>query len=293
MQTLCRAWAGRARGRPLARSGRFGPGRGAARDVHRGGQRRQGERGGRRRRARRRAPDGRGHPGRGGADARAACQGRRERREGQADAQQERPDSHPAGAASGRRRLQRLPLVGRARRHPRRAVRDRAGQPADRQARGPRADAPGPRDHRPEGHRGRPGEARRQAPRRPLLLDPARARVDQHRGQPPAAAPLRRRLERQGQADPGDPQGHRAVVRRRREPGRLPVHVRPRPAVAQEPARQRRRRRDHRRRRRRPEPQLRRDTGATTTRAPRPTRRTRPIAVRAPPRSPRRGRWRA
>ena len=40
------------------------------------------------------------------------------------------------------------------------------------------------------------------------------------------------------------------------EPGRLPVHVRQRAAVAQEPARQRRQRRDHDRRRRRPEPQL-------------------------------------
>ena len=48
------------------------------------------------------------------------------------------------------------------------------------------------------------------------------------------------------------------MVRRRRQPRRLPVHVRPRAAVAQEPARQRRRRPDRRRRRRRPEPQLQR-----------------------------------
>ena len=69
-----------------------------------------------------------------------------------------------------------------------------------------------------------------------------------------------------------------------RQPGRLPVHVRPRAAVAQEPARQQRRRADHRRRRRRPEPQLRRALGlrqrglvdadlrATTTAAPAPRR---------------------
>ena len=51
------------------------------------------------------------------------------------------------------------------------------------------------------------------------------------------------------------------MVRRRREPRRLPVHVRPRPAVAEEPPRQRRQRGDHRRRRRRPEPQLQRQLG--------------------------------
>ena len=48
---------------------------------------------------------------------------------------------------------------------------------------------------------------------------------------------------------------------RRGQPRRLPVHVRPRAAVAEEPARQRRRRPDHARRRRRPEPQLPRALG--------------------------------
>ena len=50
---------------------------------------------------------------------------------------------------------------------------------------------------------------------------------------------------------------HRVVVRARRQPRRLRLHLRARPAaVAQEPARQRRRRDHHRRRRRRPQPQL-------------------------------------
>ena len=51
------------------------------------------------------------------------------------------------------------------------------------------------------------------------------------------------------------------MVRPLREPGRLPVHLRRRAAVAQEPARQQRRRADHRRRRRRSQPQLRRALG--------------------------------
>ena len=75
---------------------------------------------------------------------------------------------------------------------------------------------------------------------------------------------------------------HRALVRARREPGRLRVHVRRRAAVAQEPARQQRRRPDHDRRRRRPEPQLSRTTSSTTRRAPRRSSRARPIAARPP-----------
>ena len=60
--------------------------------------------------------------------------------------------------------------------------------------------------------------------------------------------------------DPRDPRARRrdrAVVRAGRQPGRLRLDVRARPAaVAQEPARQQRRRPDRRRRRRRPQPQL-------------------------------------
>ncbi len=81
----------------------------------------------------------------------------------------------------------------------------------------------------------------------------------------------------------------RAVVRPGRQPGRLRLHLRARPAaVAQEPPRQRRRRHDHLGRRRRPQPQLRRPSGATTTRAPRPTPAARPTADPAPTPSPRR-----
>ena len=80
-----------------------------------------------------------GDQGRRGADAGAAREGRRERRAGQAEAQHEGTDGHRAGAPPGGRRLQRLALLGRAGRHPGRAVRHRERQPADRQARGPRA----------------------------------------------------------------------------------------------------------------------------------------------------------
>ena len=86
--------------------------------------------------------------------------------------------------------------------------------------------------------------------------------------------------------DQGPAQGDRALVRARRQPGRLPVHVRPRAAVAQEPARQQRRRRDHGRRRRRPEPQLLRTTSSTTRRAPPRSPRATPTAVPAPTSEP-------
>ena len=56
-------------------------------------------------------------------------------------------------------------------------------------------------------------------------------------------------------------QAARALVRPGRQPRRLPVHVRRRAPLAQEPARQRRRRPDHQPRRRRPEPQLPRALG--------------------------------
>ena len=91
-----------------------------------------------------------------------------------------------------------------------------------------------------------PRRPRRQPPGGSLQRDPARPRVDQHRGRSAAAALLHRQMARERQDDQAAAQGHRAVVRRRREPGRLPVHVRPRTAVAEEPARQQRRRPDHR-----------------------------------------------
>ena len=63
----------------------------------------------------------------------------------------------------------------------------RSTQSAAGQARRPRPHLPGPRDHRAEADPGRPRRARRLAPGGPLLLAPARPRVDQRRGQPPHA----------------------------------------------------------------------------------------------------------
>ncbi len=74
------------------------------------------------------------------------------------------------------------------------------------------------------------------------------------------------------------------------EPRRLPVHVRRRPAVAEEPARQRRRRRDHAASTASTPTATSRSTGTTTTRVRARSPRTRPTAAprRAP--SPRPGR---
>ncbi len=178
----------------------------------------------------------------------------------EAAARQAGPHAGRARGGAGGRRLHRLALVRREGRHSRRALLDRAPEPADREARGDRPHDPGPRDHRAEGDEGREDARRRRAAGRALHVDDPRARVDLHRGQPPAAPPLRGQL-RQERGDHEPRQHARAVVPDRREPGRLPVHVRPRTAVAQEPPRQRRRRSDHARRRRRPEPQLRRGLG--------------------------------
>ena len=76
----------------------------------------------------------------------------------------------------------------------------------------------------------------------------------------PGAALLRRQLQQERRRH--QPREHaRALVHAGREPGRLPVHVRRRAPLAEEPPRQRRRRPDHERRRRRPEPQLRHQLG--------------------------------
>ena len=106
------------------------------------------------------------------------------------------------------------------------------------------------------------GDARRIAAGRAVFVEPARARVDQPRGQPPPAAPLHRlaggRTTRRSGTCSRRTELWFVIVR---EPRRLPVHVRRRAAVAQEPARQQRRRADQRRRRRRSQPQLRRALG--------------------------------
>ena len=154
-----------------------------------------------------------------------------------------------------------LALLGPARRHPRRAGRNRSREPAARQARGPREDPSGTRPDRAEGHSGRPGRAGRITAGGPLLVEPARARMDQPRGEPAPAAALHPALAGERQGDQGPPQAHRAVVRHLGEPRWLPVLVRRRTSLAEEPARQQRRRADRHRRRRRSQPQLQRSLG--------------------------------
>ena len=156
--------------------------------------------------------------------------------------------------------------------------------PRRHQARQDRHDAQGPRDPRAEGHAGRARPARRQPAGGAVQRDPARPRVDRDGDRPPPDVPLHRGLGGRrpeiNEAAPVD----RAVVRPGHEPGRLPVHVRRRAAVAQEPARQRRRRR----RRRSPTASTRTattpSTSSTTRRAPRRSSRARPTAAR--PRRP-------
>ena len=149
-------------------------------------------------------------------------------------------------------------------------------------------DTPGSRADRAEGHAGRARGAGRLAPGGALLVEPARPRVDQPRGQPAPAAPLHRQLARERQGDQGSAQEHRAVVRHRPRTrtatstrsttsacgartcatttatGRSPSATASIPTATST------------------------STGATTTRARRRTRRTRPTAVPARPRSPRR-----
>ena len=126
-----------------------------------------------------------------------------------------------------------------------------------------------------------------------LQRHPARARVDRHRGRPPADEPLHRQVARQRPGGQEAAADDRALVHPRRQPGRLPVHVRPRAAVAQEPARQRRRRPDHRSATASTRTATSPTTGATTTRARRRSRPARPTAARRRRRSPRPRRWSA
>ena len=92
------------------------------------------------------------------------------------------------------------------------------------------------------------------------------------------------------EGDQRSPQEQRAVVRRRGQPRRLPVHVRHRAAVAEEPARQRQRRPDHAGRRRRSQPQLPRALRDTTRRVRRRRSAATPTVARRPDPSPRRRR---
>ena len=84
--------------------------------------------------------------------------------------------------------------------------------PAIVEARGDRPHAPGAGDHRAQGHQERKPARGRRATGGALHGHDPRARVDLHRGQPPAAAPLRRQLRQERRGD--EPRQHaRALVR--------------------------------------------------------------------------------
>ena len=192
---------------------------------------------------------------------RARC-GREPRDRARALPQRGRAHRPSARPRPGRRRVHRLARLRRHRRHPPVPLRLRRRPPPDREAGRDRDHAAGPRDHRGADHRveprpppGRQAPPRRALPRQargPLPGHHARARVDLDRGHPAADGVLRRQLADRAQAAPRA----RALVPAGRQPRRLPVHVRPRAPLAQEPARQRRRRPDHQPRRRRHQPQL-------------------------------------
>ena len=142
-----------------------------------------------------------------------------------------------------RRRHRRLPEVRRCRRpqggvHP-----DGAASSVDHQARHLRQDRQRPGHRRAQGQLGRDVQARRLQAVGALPRRPARARVD-HAGD---GRRLMHYFVDGYSTRPQAPQARRrarAVVRPGRQPGRLRLLVRARPAaVAQEPARQQRRRR--------------------------------------------------
>ena len=228
-------------------AGRLHPDRDAVRALGRLRPGRRGERpavGRGRARARRRARRGAGQQARG--------TGRRRR----AHAGQGWPDRPPVRRQAGGRGVQRLALVRRARRHPGPALCGGTQEPPAREAQGHRPHRPGSGDLGGQADPRRPRPAGRQPAGRALQLDPARSRVDLDRGQPPPDEQLHRQVAGQRQGGQEAAEVHRAVVRAGGQPRRLPVHVRPRAAVAQEPPRQQRGRPDPGRRRRRPQPQL-------------------------------------
>ena len=260
----------------------------AAGDVHAGGQRRHDRQGRRGRRARRRAADGVGHQGRCRPDRERARQAGRRRRQGHAQAQQEGPDGDRAGAprwppaasTSGARGTSRAASATSC-------IDVAAQQPAARQARGARADASGPRADRAEGHAGRPARCPTDRGRRCCTRRTStRASGSASRSTAACCTTSSTRWRANDKAIKDLLKTHRAVVRHLREPGRLPVHVRRRAAVAQEPARQQRRRRRSPSATASTPTATSPSTGATTTRARRRTRRTRPTAARAPASEP-------
>ena len=152
----------------------------------------------------------------------------------------------PSRPPRGGGRLQRLALLGRAGRHPRRAV--RASRSGTRSC--VKLEVLG------HTHQGREmialklTQGAREVPdgSRPAVLYSSNQHAREWISLEVNRRLLHHFIDRWRANDPAIRnllQTHRAVVRDRRQPGRLPVHVRPRAAVAQEPARQQRRRADH------------------------------------------------
>ena len=141
-----------------------------------------------------------------------------------------------------------------------------------------------------EADQGRQHGGRQQPPGGPLFVAPARPRVDQHRGQPAPPRARHQDVPRGKKAVRRPAEHQRALVRAGCQPRRVPVHVRPRPAVAEEPARQRRRQPDHTRTTASTPTATIPSTGSSTTRARRRSSPTRPTAGRPPLRNPKRRR---
>ena len=131
------------------------PGAAEARDVHAPGECRQDCEGHQRCGACRPAIHPAGDAGRRRPDAEPAREAGRLRRQGDAEAQSQGAHGERAGRRPGGRRLQRLPVLGRAGRNSRRALHGGSPEPESRQARGSRQDVSGSRAHRAQGHPGR------------------------------------------------------------------------------------------------------------------------------------------
>ena len=155
---------------------------------------------------------GREGPSEPGAVRQGSISAPRRRRDHHRHPRQAGQDGAPARRPPGRQRVQRLAVVGREGRHPRRAVRHRQEERGLREARGPRPHRPGSRDHRPQGDPGGQGTEGRIAAGVPVHVEPARPRMDLGRGQSTAAALDPRPAQAREPRDHQPAQDHRAVV---------------------------------------------------------------------------------
>ena len=155
-----------------------------------------------------------------------------------------------------RRTAQRLAVLGRGGRHPRRALPPREGQPAAGQARGARPHPPGSRDHRAEAD---PGARGIEDGTRPAVLYSSTQHAREW-----ISTEVNRRLvnwyidgwRANDKEIKKPPEEQRAVVRRRGQPRRLPVHVRHERLWRKNLRDNDNDNGDHPSRRRRPQPQL-------------------------------------